>query len=190
MFSFSDRLHACIRYNPPTELVKILLDLEPEAPACVDVANRTPLHVAVGMHANISTIETLVQVYPDACATLDWEGKTPLHLACDGCCELFEEEEEDKATSKDDMASTIRTKKPCLETIRTILNACPLAAVVEDQDGMTALEHAIMSDASFKIVSLLQSATCRQSMEIRGHVRRMITDGSILDGVPPKQHSK
>ncbi len=166
MFSFSHRLHACVRYNPPAEIVKILLDLNPEAPACVDVANRTPLHVAVGMHANKSVIETLIRVYPNACATLDWEGKTPLHLACNGCCDLFEEEEGDNAMSNDNMAS------PCLDTIRTLLNACPLAVVVEDQDGMTALEHAIISDASLKVVELLQITTRVQCEKMYWWVKR------------------
>lgn len=172
MFSFSHRLHACVRYNPPAELVKILLALEPEAPACVDVANRTPLHVAVGMHANISIIETLVHVYPDACATLDWEDKTPLHLACNGCCDLFEEEEGDNAMSNDNMASTIRKNKPCLDTIRTLLNARPLAAVMEDQDGMTPLEHAIISDASLKVVEFLQFTTRVQCEQLHWRVKR------------------
>ena len=166
-------LHACVRYNPPPEILKILLDLVPEAPACVDIAGRTPLHVAVGMRANISAIKILVSAYPDACAMLDCEGKTPLHLACDGDCDLFEKEEEE--------VDSIPKNSPCLHTIETLINACPLAAVLEDQDRMTALEYAIISDASMKIVWLLQCTTGRQCMKLDSYFKRAMSDEPILD---------
>jgi len=175
-------LHATVRYNPPPELVKILLDLVPESPTCIDIARRTPLHVAVGMRANPSTIELLVRAYPNACAMLDWEGKTPLHLACDDGFNLFNEEDNDTTTTK-----TTDRPKHCLDTIRTLINACPLAAVVEDQDDMTALEHAIMSNASIKVVGLLQGITCRQSMKVRSFVKKISEESSIVSEEPDRQ---
>ncbi len=182
MFCFYQSLHATVRYNPPPELVQILLDLVPESPTCIDIARRTPLHIAVGMRANPSTVELLVRAYPNACAMLDWEGKTPLHLACDDGFNLFNEEDNDTTT-------TIERPKHCLDTIRTLINACPLAAVVEDQDDMTALEHAIMSDASIKVVGLLQGITCRQSMKVRSFVKKISEESSIVSEEPKQQLS-
>ena len=86
-------MHACARCNPPAHIVKVLLELFPESPSCVDCMNRTPLHIAAGTRANLSTILLLANAYPAACATLDKGGKTPLHLACDSACELFEGDE-------------------------------------------------------------------------------------------------
>ena len=44
----------------------------------------------------------------------------------------------------------------------TLLKASPLSLCSEDQDGMSALEHAILSEASIKVVKLLQYATRKQ----------------------------
>lgn len=125
---------------------------------------------------------------------LDWEGKTPLHLACDGGCNLFEEETDDDHGMDNDhhdhdkiMASPIYKNKPCHDTIQVLLNACPLAAVVEDQDGMTALEHAIISNASIKIVGLLQGATCRQSMKLHSYVKRRVSQDGLIPHEEPKE---
>jgi hypothetical protein len=40
-----------------------------------------------------------------------------------------------------------------------MLEASPLSVALEDQDGMSALEHAIFSSAPIKVVKLLQYAT-------------------------------
>jgi hypothetical protein len=44
--------------------------------------------------------------------------------------------------------------------------------VVEDQDGMTALEHAIISDASLKVVEFLQITTRVQCEQLHWRVER------------------
>eukprot|EP00581_Thalassiosira_minuscula_P012401 CAMPEP_0183723096 /NCGR_PEP_ID=MMETSP0737-20130205/14814_1 /TAXON_ID=385413 /ORGANISM="Thalassiosira miniscula, Strain CCMP1093" /LENGTH=255 /DNA_ID=CAMNT_0025953347 /DNA_START=209 /DNA_END=976 /DNA_ORIENTATION=- len=143
-------LHACVRYNPPVHIVKILLALVPEASSCVDCLRRTPLHVAAGTRAGLPLIKLLVEAHPAACDVQDKDGKTPLHLACDIACELFNGDR-DKAR-----------EPPSYNVVKTLLRASPLAAPVEDNEGMSALEYAIFSDASVAVVKLLQYETKRQ----------------------------
>ena len=118
--------------------------------------NRTPLHIAAGTRANLSTIQLLADAYPAACATLDEGGKTPLHLACDSACELFEG---DEGCDRD---------PPSYDVVLTIINAWLSAVPWEDKDGTSALEFAILSDAPIKVVRLLQAATCKVNREAAG----------------------
>lgn len=143
-------LHACVRFSPPSHIVKNLLELVPESPSCVDCLQRTPLHIAAGTRARLSTIQLLSEAYPGACAIQDEDGKTPLHLACDSSSKLFQ----------GDLGST--RESPSYEVVKALIQASPLSVPLEDDDGMSALEHAIISDAPINVVNLLQSATRTQ----------------------------
>jgi ankyrin repeat protein len=143
-------LHACARFKTPPPIIKLLLDLVPESPTCVDCLQRTPLHVAVGTHASLKTIKLLSSAFPEACAIQDDDGKTPLHLACDKGCELFEDD------------ASLVPKPPKYEVVETLIKAYPKAVTLEDQDDMSALEHAIFSDAPIEVIKLLQYATRKQ----------------------------
>ena len=160
-FLLCSSLHACVRHNPPPSLVRIILDLIPESPTCTDFSKRTPLHVAVGMQARLSTIESLVKVYPDACFVQDLEGKTPLHLACDGACKIFECNLHD-----------VTIRMPRFDIVSMLIDAWPESVHLEDQDGMTPLEHAIISDASLKVVEFLQITTRVQCEQLHWPVKR------------------
>lgn len=104
------------------------------------------------MRADLSIIETLAYAYPAACSVQDWDGKTPLHLACDGGCNLFDSEVTDE----------INIRKPNISVVSTLIHACPQSVRLDDHDGMNALEHAILSDASVNVVQLLQRTTSEQ----------------------------
>mmetsp|Transcript_14255 Transcript_14255/g.30442 ORF Transcript_14255/g.30442 Transcript_14255/m.30442 type:complete len:246 (+) Transcript_14255:173-910(+) len=144
-------LHACVRLNPPPHIIKVLLQLVPESPSCIDCLQRTPLHIAAGTRASSPIIKLLVDAYPTACEIRDIDGKTPLHLACDSACELFEGDRESDAR-----------EPPRYDVVRTLAKASPLSVPLEDQDGMSALEHAIFSDAPIVVIKLLQYATRKQ----------------------------
>ncbi|KAL7537411.1 hypothetical protein ACHAXR_007801 [Thalassiosira sp. AJA248-18] len=161
-------LHACVRFDPPPQLVKILLELVPESPNCVDCLQRTPLHVAAGTRASLPLIKLLAESCPQACDIQDADGKTPLHLACDSACEMFEG---DGDSAKD---------PPSHDVVETLIQASPLSVLVEDLDDMSALEHAIFSDATIQVVRLLQDATRKQ------HLAQQKMSGLINKSSPPR----
>lgn len=76
-------LHACIRFNPPPRIVQQIIRLDPATISSVDCLNRTPLHIAAAVRADLQSIMLLVYRYGRACAIQDVDGKTPLHFACD-----------------------------------------------------------------------------------------------------------
>lgn len=93
----------------------------------------------------------------------DVEGKTPLHLACDSACKLFE-------SSLHDLA--VRT--PRFEIISTLIHANPGSVQLVDQDGMSPLEYAIVSDASIEVVEFLQFTTRIESEKLHWRAKRKI----------------
>lgn len=138
-------LHACVRYDPPADILLKMIELHPEALRTMDCIGRTPLHVAAGSGASSPVVKILAAKYPRACNIQDEDGRTPLHFACDAECELFEEETSPKGPLS-------------LETIYALLAGSLDAVLLEDADDMSAVEYALLSDAPIEIVTLLQKA--------------------------------
>ncbi|KAL7537337.1 hypothetical protein ACHAXR_007747 [Thalassiosira sp. AJA248-18] len=156
-------LHACVRFDPPPYIVEMLLELVPESPSCVDCFQRTPLHVAAGTGASFPIIKLLAEAFPQACVIQDDDGMIPLHLACDSACQLFEG---DGDSARD---------PPSYDVVAMLVHASPLAVLVEDLNAMSALEYAILSDASIQVINLLQKATqmqCRAQQEMNGAIKK------------------
>jgi hypothetical protein len=146
-------LHAAVRYNAPIDIIVEMIRLCPDMPAAKDCLGRTPLHVAAGSKASPSLIGTLAHAYPAACDAQEVDGKTPLHFVCDSSCVLFEEDH--------DECDTPSKQRPNHKAVLMLLSYSIHAATIEDNEEMSPLEHAIMSDASLKTVKLLQSATSK-----------------------------
>ena len=150
-------LHAALRFNPPLDIVAQMIRICPYLTAATDCLKRTPLHVAAGCKASATLIKRIARSYPVACVVQDAEGKTPLHLACDSSCVLFEDQndnvdENDASTSNQESALNHKS-------IIALLSISLHATTLEDDEEMSPLEHAIMSNASLKTVKLLQAAT-------------------------------
>lgn len=137
-------LHAAAVYNPPTELVIDMLQISPSLIKLHDDLGRTPLHMAAGSGANPVLIKFLAKIYPAACTIQDVDGKTPLH-------QLFVNDTADHTTRR----------LPCHESVKALLSESLHAAIIEDADEMTALEHAIVNNSELKTVKLLQYAAVK-----------------------------
>lgn len=149
-------LHATVRCSPPLDIVAQIIRLCPDMPAAKDCLGRTPLHVAAGSKASASLIEFLAHACPAACDAQDEEGKTPLHFVCDSSYVLFEEEDH-----HDECHNPPSKQPPLHEAVVALLSYSIHAATLEDDEEMSPLEHAIMSNASLKTVKLLQSVTSK-----------------------------
>jgi len=145
-------LHACLRYDPPLNILGKMIELYPQALAEKDCLGRTPLHVAAGSGASPLVLKLLTMNYPQACSVQDEDGKTPLHFACDATCELFEGDDQVQASPRG---------PPSIDTVRVLLSGSLAAVTLEDFDEMNAVEYAIISDAPMEVVKLLQKASQR-----------------------------
>jgi len=152
-------LHASVRFDPPPRIVELLVELVPDSPSRVDCVGRTPLHVAAGSRASPALMGVLARAHPRACATRDDDGKTPLHLACDNECDLFEGGDEDEGGEE---RRLLPREPPSYDVVRALVKVDPLCVPLEDYAGMSALEHAIISNAPIRVVKLLQYVTKKQ----------------------------
>lgn len=140
-------LHAVVKYNPPLRVLEAMIHAHGDALKGRDCVGRTPLHVACGTGADDLIIHRLVKAYPQACDLQDEDGRLPLHLACDNECVLFEGDDQ-----------TPRAP-PTVDVVRTLLTGSLRSVLVEDEDEMSPLEYAIVSDANINVVKLLQKAS-------------------------------
>jgi ankyrin repeat protein len=147
-------LHALVRFNPPLNIVTAMIEICPDQLTAKDCLGRTPLHVAAGSSASDpDLIKFIAHANPASCIATDEDGKTPLHFACDNCCVLFEDDNDD--------VNNRSTREVCHDIVRALLSESMHAAVIEDVDEMNALEYAIISDAELRTVKLLQHAACK-----------------------------
>jgi len=139
-------LHAVIKYDSPLHLVEAMIHAHGDALKGQDCLGRTPLHVACGNGADAQIIRCLVKAFPQACDLQDEDGRLPLHLACDTDCVVFEEDQAPRAP-------------PSIDVIKALLSGSIRSVLVEDDDYMSPIEYAIVSDADIKVVQLLQKAS-------------------------------
>ena len=139
-------LHAVIKYNPPIQVLESILQAHSDAIKGQDCLGRTPLHVACGTGSDPSIIRMLVRAYPEACDVQDVDGRTPLHLSCDYECVLFEGDQ-------------TPSSPPSIGVVRALLSGSLKPVLVEDEDEMSPIEYALVSEADMEVVELLQQAS-------------------------------
>jgi len=163
-------LHAVVRYNPPLDVVAQMIRLCPDMSAAKDCLGRTPLHVAAGSKASASLLKLLAHACPAACDAQDQERKTPLHIVCDSSCVLFEDDLNENGTLR---------QPPNHDAVAALLSYSLHVVTLEDDEDMSPLEHAIMSNASLKTVRMLQSAT-RKRKQLNDGLRSFIIAAKAL----------
>ncbi|KAL7455741.1 hypothetical protein ACHAWC_007977 [Mediolabrus comicus] len=149
-------LHAVIKYNPPIQVLESMIQAHSDAIRGQDCLGRTPLHVACGTGSDSSIIRMLARAYPEACDVQDVDGRTPLHLACDYECVLFEGDQTPKSP-------------PSIGVVRALLSGSLKPVLIEDEDEMSPIEYALVSEADMEVIKLLQLA----SMTLRRRIAKV-----------------
>lgn len=173
-FKGATLLHACLCHNPPLEVVVQIITMLPDRTSALrvqDSMGRTPLHIAVACDAEPMVIKILSSTDPTTCSILDSDGRSPLHLACDSSCCIQDD--------IDSLSQPRERKAPSYGSVLILLSESLGPALIEDEDGMSALEYAIISDASIEIVKLLQKVAVRSLQEIERH--RLNRKRRVLD---------
>jgi len=144
----NNALHYACRFYPPFDVVKLIHLAHPEYLTQVDSAGRTVLHTAIRYGSDPRTIRYLCAKYPSAAGALDLSNQTPLHYLC-----RYYGKSHDPYKSRGSKTECMR------EIVRALFANSPKQTVnVEDEDGCTALERAIETDAPYKLIKFLQKA--------------------------------
>lgn len=147
-------LHLVIRLHPPACIVKAILDIFPEATFETDCMKRYPLHVAAQYGTCDRVIKMLLKENPKAAEIHDSNGYTPLQL-------VFKNYE---WKTKAHIAFGNEFKKA---TPRICALLCKVApnSVMEEIDGVSVIESALMQDAEMRVIEILQRASERALKE-------------------------
>jgi len=178
-------LHTCLYHNPPLDVVVKMIKMFPDRTSALrvqDCMGRTPLHIATACDADPMVIKLLGSADPTTCSILDKDGRSPLHLACDSSCNILDD--------PDTRSQQRERKAPSYGAVRALLSESLGPALIEDEDGTSALEYAIISDASIEIVNLLQKAAMGSRQEIerqRLNKKRRISDLSDVHCLTPNR---
>ncbi|KAL9181916.1 hypothetical protein ACHAXT_012259 [Thalassiosira profunda] len=147
-------VHFAARFQAPLRILSLLAQLYPESLTSADVTGRYPLHVAAKWAATPDVVAYLIKTNPAAAGVQDSTGKTPMHFVGEFYLSHFN----NPLYSRDDSM---------LQVVRLIKNAAPPGSVnLEDNDGMNAIEYALVSDACLKVVKTMQRA-CRDDWRAR-----------------------
>jgi len=176
-------LHVLVACNPPLDLVKRVNSLFPSMMATLDSDLATPLHTAVAKEAPLNVVKYLLEKRPAAASQRDRDGKTPLILACEGMGPLVA-----IAAGYDDGARREDNwhVQQAEELVRKLAFASPRSVVVEDEDGLTAVEHLITSEAPKRTIRVLQHIAVKvmRKLEVRDKEDKRRSDnvGRTEDG--------
>jgi len=142
-------LHSLFRANPSIEIIKVITETFPELGSYVDKNGQYPLHLAAQCGASHKAIKMIYYLYPEAASLQDKEGKTPLHLACEHYKQNY-----------GSIMFRRQTRAMAMDRgIEVMMNVAPGVINMEDNNGMTALEYAIMSNVEPMTIHNIQDAS-------------------------------
>eukprot|EP00567_Pseudictyota_dubia_P014090 CAMPEP_0197436634 /NCGR_PEP_ID=MMETSP1175-20131217/4060_1 /TAXON_ID=1003142 /ORGANISM="Triceratium dubium, Strain CCMP147" /LENGTH=231 /DNA_ID=CAMNT_0042965969 /DNA_START=182 /DNA_END=877 /DNA_ORIENTATION=+ len=147
-------LHVVCSHEPPLDVVTGVAHKFPTMTDATDATQRTPLHEAVTHDASMEVVKFLAKTKPECTTMKDANGKTPLMLVCQEIGQI-----EDRQWL--DASQMERRLLYLCDLANSLVKSVPMSVLAEDKEGMTALEHAINSEAPKKMIRVLQHTTCR-----------------------------
>mmetsp|Transcript_19741 Transcript_19741/g.42512 ORF Transcript_19741/g.42512 Transcript_19741/m.42512 type:complete len:268 (-) Transcript_19741:111-914(-) len=132
-----DVLHILYASDPPLDIATDLLGLCGDRVREKDSTGRTPLHFATASGAPVEVVEPLISMYPAAAGLPDCRGETPLMLA------------------------SAHGKNADKSLVKALIRASPHTVIDEDDEGMSALEYALLSEVPRDIFRMLQKSCAK-----------------------------
>lgn len=146
-------VHFAARFQAPLRILSLLARRYPQSLASSDVTGRYPIHVAAKWGATPDVIAYLIKTNPAMAGVPDTTGKTPMHYVGECYLQHFD----NVLYSRDESM---------LQVVRLLKNTAPQSVNLEDDDGMNAIEYALINDANIKVVKTMQRA-CRDDWRDR-----------------------
>lgn len=170
-------IHFAARFQAPLRVMALLAKAYPTSLKSADSTGRYPIHVAAKWAATPDVMSYLVKMNPSVAGVQDSTGKTPMHYVAEFYIAHFN----NVNWSRDDAM---------MQVVRLLKNAAPLSVNLEDEEGMTCIEYALINDAHIKVVKTMQRA-CRDDW--RGRSQRCMDleeeNSNELDIAVHKKHT-
>merc|ERR1712176_174587 len=144
-------LHWVCRSHPPEDILKLFYACSPKAIQQPDAHGQYPIHKACHYGASLRVILFLLKSCRLAASAQDSSGKTPLHYLAEYYPRNYDTEDPDE----------IPVNIAMVEIVKILCLAAPDIINLEDEDGESALEIALDSNAPLKVIKELQRASER-----------------------------
>jgi ankyrin repeat protein len=161
---------ACRVQRPSLDVIRRLIQANPDATSKVDAESYTALHHACENGADVEVISLLLSAYGMAARTVTRKQDFPIHIACGAntsteSVRLLIDANRDALTMKNDYGFTplhcvCRAYQPRMGIVQALLEACPSSVILRTHGGETAT-HLACSSAAF--VGVLQLLTLAQT---------------------------
>jgi len=136
-------LQFALRYRTPLHILKLFALRYPRCLTHPDPTGKYATHVAAKYGSMPNVMEFLVKKNVHAAGVQDPLGKAPIHYVA----EFY-------ATNN---GATVQAMyENMLEVVRILREAAPASFNLEDDDGMNAVEYAIMNDCDIKVIKTMQ----------------------------------
>jgi len=154
-------LHSVLEYQPPLELVDLLIQQLAEHTSTIvpeeatDDEGQNPLHIAVANGCDSRIAKRLLSGVSGVIPAVgkDSMGRFPLHCACENPTGLSTfSRKRLRLTSAKAIANMVNT-------VYVLVTAYPLAATIPDNEGHTPLHLALLNKADDRIIRVLRIAT-------------------------------
>merc|ERR1712111_128893 len=101
------------------------------------------------MGATPDVIAYLIKTNPSVAGVPDSTGKTPMHYVGEYYLQNFN-------------SSLHGCNDSMLKVVRLLKKAAPMSVNLEDDEGMNAIEYALVNDANLEVIKSMQSCRLRQ----------------------------
>ena len=133
-------LFAC-KFNPPFDIVKFLVKLNPQATHEKDYKGRYALHIACKYGCDYKIIQFLLKSNPGAVKKIDIDCRSPYLLACRSYVKKSR-----WSSATNDLLKILKD----FDRLDASIHA------LEDKDGVTPLEYAVEEELSMKVITYIQ----------------------------------
>merc|ERR1711862_444997 len=137
----------------PLQIITLLSSKYADSLSNRDAAGRYPIHVAAKWRATPDVIEFLIKSNPSVTGIPDNSGKTPMHYIG----EFYHVNFSSPYCNRDEAM---------LKVVKLMKSAAPNSVNLEDNDGMNAIEYALLSEANIYVIKAMQRA-CRDDWRKR-----------------------
>jgi len=151
-------IHLACEFQAPLRIIRLLSSRYPRSVQMPDSLGRFPIHVAAKWSATPDVIQFLVWENPTAVGIKDDCGKIPMHYVGEYYVQNY------------DPCLRIPVSKSMKRVVEIINKAAPSSSILEDNDGMNAIEYAIESGTDLDVVQSIQNASIDYWRDIQSKV--------------------
>merc|ERR1712029_440443 len=146
-------VHLAARFQAPLHIISLLSRAYPHSLSSTDITGRYPIHVAAKWGATPDVIAYLIKTNPSVAGVPDSTGKTPMHYVGEYYLQNFN-------------SSLHGCDDSMLKVVPLLKKAAPMSVNLEDDEGMNAIEYALVNDANLEVIKSMQRA-CRDDWRER-----------------------